>query len=113
MAKVYSNRFSEYTNENGGRVLLLFLLFLLAIYEFVHAGYSAFSIVCMSPALVIAVYTIFKWRMSAFWALIVINFIIQFKGNPIPLPSGVPMSLWDEALELILIAIAILDASEE
>ena len=113
MAKVYSNRFAEYTNENGGRVLLLFLLFLLAIYEFIHAGYSTFSVVCISPVLIIAVYVTFKWKMAAFWALIVINFIIQFKGNPIPLPSGVPMSLWDEALELTLIAIAILDASEE
>ena len=113
MAKVYSNRFAEYTNENGGRVLLLFLLFLLAIYEFIHAGYSTFSVVCISPVLIIAVYVTFKWKMAAFWALIVINYIIQFKGNPFLLPSGVPMSLWDEALELLLIGIAILDASEE
>ena len=38
-----------YSRENGGRVLLLFLLFLLAIYEFSHAGYSAFAIVCIFP----------------------------------------------------------------
>ncbi len=113
MAKVYSNRFSEYTNENGGRVLLLFLLFLLAIYEFVHAGYSAFSLVCMSPALVIAVYTFFKWKMAAFWALIFVNYFVQMHGSPIPSGGGIPMSIWDEGFELILIAIAILDASEE
>lgn len=111
--KVYSNRISEYAGENGGRVLLLFLLFLLAIYEFIHAGYSAFAVVCISPILIIAVYVLFKWKMAAFWALIYVNFIIQFKSNPIPLPSGIPMSLWDEGLELILIAIAILDASQE
>lgn len=113
MAKVYSNKLSEYTNENGGRVLLLFLLFLLAIYEFIHAGYNAFAIVCLSPALIIIVYVLFKWKMAAFWALIYINFVIQFKANPIPLPSGIPMSLWDEGIELILIAIAILDASQD
>jgi hypothetical protein len=111
--KVYSNRISEYAGENGGRVLLLFLLFLLAIYEFIHAGYSSFAVVCLSPALIIAVYVLFKWKMAAFWALIYVNFILQFKSNPIPLPSGIPMSLWDEGLELILIAIAILDASQE
>ena len=94
--QVYSNRLSEYAGENGGRVLLLFLLFLLAIYEFIHAGYSTFTIVCLSPALIIAVYVLFKWKMAAFWALILINYIIQFKANPIPLPSGIPMSLWDE-----------------
>ena len=113
MAKVYSNRLSEYTNENGGRVLLLFLLFLLAIYEFIHAGYNSFAIVCLSPVLIIVVYVLFKWKMAAFWALIMVNYIIQFKGNPILLPSGIPMSLWDEGFELILIAIAILDASQE
>ena len=111
--RVYSNRLSEYTGENGGRVLLLFLLFLLAIYEFIHAGYSTFTIVCLSPALIIAVYVLFRWKMAAFWALIFINYIIQFKANPFPLPSGIPMSLWDEGFELILIAIAILDASQE
>lgn len=110
MAKVYSNRFAEYTNENGGRVLLLFLLFLLAIYEFIHAGYSAFSVVCISPVLIIAVYVTFKWKMAAFWALIVINYFIMQKDCPL---RGVPVSLWDEMLELLLIAIAIIDIRQE
>ena len=108
--KVYSNRLSEYVHENGGRVLLLFLLFLLAIYEFIHSGYSTFTIVCISPSLIIAVYSIFRWRMAAFWALIIINYFLQMKDTPIP--SGVPMSLWDELLELLLIAIAIVDAKQ-
>lgn len=113
MAKVYSNRLSEYTNENGGRVLLLFLLFLLAIYEFIHAGFSTFTIICLSPSLIIAVYVLFKWRMSAFWALIFVNYFVQMKDTPIPSGGGIPMSIWDEGFELILIAIAILDASQE
>ena len=106
--KVYSNRISEYTHENGGRVLLLFLLFLLSIYEFIHSGFSSYAIICFSPFLIISVYILFKWKMSAFWALIVINYFLQMKDSP--LPSGIPMSLWDEMLELILIAIAIIDA---
>ena len=104
------NSISTYTTENGGRVLLLFLLFLLAIYEFVHAGYPAFAIVCISPVLIIAVYTIFKWRMAAFWALIFVNYIIMQKDCPL---RGIPVSLWDEMLELTLIGIAILDVSQE
>ena len=106
--KVYSNRLSEYTHENGGRVLLLFLLFLLAIYEFLHSGYSTFAIVCISPVLIIAVYALFRWRMATFWTLIVVNYFLQMKDSP--LPRGIPMSLWDELLELLLIAIAIVDA---
>ena len=105
--KVHSNIISEYAHENGGRVLVLFLLFLLAIYEFLHSGYSIFVIVCISPLLIISVYSIFKWRMSAFWLLIFINYFLQMKDSP--LPRGVPMSLWDELLELLLIAIAIID----
>ena len=107
---VYSNRISEYTHENGGRVLLLFLLFLLAIYEFLHSGYSTFAVICISPILIIAVYSLFRWRMAAFWALIVINFFLQMKDTP--LPSGVPMSLWDEMLELLLITIALIDVRD-
>ena len=105
--KVYSNRISEYTHENGGRVLLLFLLFLLAIYEFIHSGFTTFAIICISPILILVVYSIFHWRMAAFWALIAINYFLQMKDTP--LPSGVPMSLWDEMLELLLIAIALID----
>ncbi len=110
--KVYSNRISEYAHENGGRVLLLFLLFVLAIYEFLHSGYSTFAIICISPLLIISVYTLFRWRMAAFWALIVINFFVQMKDSPthsIP----IPMSLWDELLELTLITIAIIDARQK
>ena len=108
--KVYSNRISEYTHENGGRVLLLFLLFLLTIYEFLHSGFNTFAIICLSPLLIIGIYTLFRWKMSAFWALIFINFFLQMKDSP--LPSGIPMSLWDELLELVLISIAIVDARQ-
>ena len=110
MARVYSNRISEYTNENGGRVLLLFLLFALAIFEFIHAGFPIFAIICLSPFLILAVYVLFKWRMAAFWALFVINYFLQMHDSPIP--SGLPLSLWNEMIEIILIAIAIIDARQ-
>lgn len=109
--KVYSNRISEYAHENGGRVIVLFLLFLLAIYELINSGFNTFVIICVSPALIIGVCVLFKWRMAAFWALIVINFFLQMKDGPtnsIP----IPMSLWDELLELTLIAIALIDARQ-
>lgn len=106
--KVYTNRISEYTHENGGRVILLFLLFLLAIYEFLHSGLNVYAAICISPILICAVYALFSWRMAAFWALIIINYFLQMKDGPtnsIP----IPMSLWDELLELTLIAIALID----
>ena len=102
-------KFTTYTNENGGRVLLLFLLFSLAIYEFVIAGFNAFAIVCLIPALVVAAIVIFKWRMSAFWLLIIINYFLQWKCFP---STGIPMSLYNEILQLLLLGIAIIDARQ-
>ena len=106
MTRVYSNRLSEYSHENGGRVLLLFLLFLLAIYEFATAGFPAFAIVCALPFVIIFIYAAFKWRMFTFWTLIIINYLIQMKDISLP----VPMSLPNEMLQITLLAIAIIDA---
>ena len=111
MARVYSNRISEYTNENGGRVILLFLLFSLAIYEFIDAGFPTFTIVSLSPLLILAVYILFKYKMAAFWALFVVNYFLQMHDSPIP--SGIPLSLWDEMIEIILIAITIIDIRQD
>ena len=36
---------SSYAHEHGGRVVLLFLLFLLAIYNFITSGYNSFAII--------------------------------------------------------------------
>ena len=100
---------STYSRENGGRVLLLFLLFLLAIYQFITAGFSAFAIVCLIPLLVFGAIAVFKWRMSAFWLLIFINYFVQWKEVP---PTGLPMSLPSEMLQLLLLGIAIIDARQ-
>ena len=105
MANAYSNRLSEYSHENGGRVILLFLLFTLAIYEFIHAGFNAFAIICLSPLAIIFFYAAFKWKMGVFWLLIVANWFIMNRNLNISFPK----SLVDELLELLLIAIAIID----
>ncbi len=102
--------FATYTQETGGRALLLFLLFGLAIYEFVNAGFSAFALTCLSPIIVIAAYCAFKYRMSAFWALFIINYFVQWFNKNNWLPSGIPLSLYNEMFEILLLGIAIIDA---
>lgn len=109
MARVYLNKLSEYTHENGGRVFLLFLLFALAIYEFINAGFSTFAIICLSPIAVLFIYVAFKWKMAIFVSLIIANWFVQFKNIAVPFP----ISLVDEMLELLLIAIAIIDIRKE
>ena len=108
MSKVYSNRITEYTHENGGRVLLLFLLFALAIYEFINAGFNAFAVICLSPLAILFCYVAFKWKTSIFWVLIIVNWFIQNRNYDVPFPK----SLADEMLEVILISIAIIDSRE-
>ena len=107
--KVYSNRISEYAHENGGRVLILFLLFCLAIYQLLTAGISSFAIICFIPIIVIAIYATLKKQMFSFWALITINYFIQLKDISLP----VPMSLPNELLELLLLGLAIIDTRKD
>lgn len=99
-----------YTQEQGGRVSLLFLLFLLAIFQFIHAGFNAFAIICAIPLIVLLTIIVFRIRLFSFWALIVINYFLQWKSAP--LPSGIPTSLYNEMLEIILIALAIIDVKD-
>ena len=105
-----TSAYLTYSRNNGGRVLLLFLLFLLALYQLSHAGFSSFAVVCLVPLLVIAVYCTFRWKMLTFWILIFVNYFIQMKDVATRLP--VPLSLPNEMLQIILLAIAIIDAKE-
>ena len=99
-----------YSRNNGGRVLLLFLLFLLALYQLTHTGFPAFTVVCLIPVLVLTVYCAFKCRMFTFWVLIFVNYLIQMKDISESLP--LPISLPNEMLQIILLAIAVIDARE-
>ena len=103
-----TNHVVAYSRENGGRVLLLFLLFCLAMYQFVTAGFPAFAIVCIIPFIVLFIYLTFKNGMFAFWSLIIINYFIQMKGFPLPIPQSLP----NEMLQILLLSIAIIDARQ-
>lgn len=102
--------FKTYANEHGGRVLLLLLLFLLALYQFIHAGFAVFAIICAIPILILIVISTFHYRMLCFWALVFVNYFLQWKNSP--LPSGIPMSMYNEMFEIILIALAIIDVKD-
>jgi len=105
-----AERVTTLATNHGGRVILLFLLFLVAIYELVTAGFPFFAIVCISPMLILSVYVLFNWKMSAFWLLFVFNYFVQFKQMP---DLHMPTSLPNELLQLLLIGIAIIDIRKE
>ena len=102
--------FKTYAKDNGGRVVVLFLLFLLALYEFYSAGFGAFAIVCLLPVLGLLVAGAFSHGMFLFWVLIGINYIIQW--HSLTLPQGIPMSLYNEMIEILLLFMAILNVKD-
>ena len=104
-----TNTITTYSRENGGRVLILFLLFLLAIFQLINAGFSSFAIICLLPITIPIIYIAFSWKMAIFWFLFFTNYFIQFFNKNQLLPHGIPMSLYNELLEIILLAIVIID----
>lgn len=103
----------SYAHEHGGRVGILFLLFLLAIYNFIIAGFNTFAIVCVVPLIIACIYSAFRWHHLLFWSLFIFNYFVQFLNKNEWLPSGVPISLYNELLELLLIAIALIDIRKD
>ena len=103
-----TNQVVAYSRENGGRVLLLFLLFFLAMYQLITAGFPTFAIICILPFIVLFGYLTFKFKMFAFWSLIIINYFLQFKLLNLPIPTSLP----NEMLQILLLGIAIIDARQ-
>ena len=103
----------SYAHEHGGRVGLLFLLFLLAIYNFITAGFTTFAIVCTTPLIIAFIYVAFNWKHVIFWVLIIINYFIQFLSKNQWMPSTLPMSVYNELFEIILIMVALIDIRKE
>ena len=101
--------FRTYTHEHGGRVVLLFLLFLLAIYNFATSGFNSFAFICILPLSALIIYAAFKWQNLAFWSLIFINYFIHFLAKNQWMPEVLPTSAHNELLEILLITIAIVD----
>ena len=104
ISKGYSN-----TSElSGGRVLLLLLLFAIGLYSFVKSGLPAFAVICLIPVVVLVIILTFRKGMFIFWTLIVVNYFLQMRDIVLP----VPMSLPNEMLQIILLALAAMDVKE-
>ena len=97
--------FSSYAKDHGGRVIVLFLLFLLALYELVTAGLPVFAAICMLPLVAMFMVTTFGNHMFIFWTLMVVNYFIMWHAIKVPLPQ----SAANEMLEILLLVLAIID----
>lgn len=93
--------------QSGGRVILLLLLFVLAVYQFCTSGIGAMAAVCLLPAIAIIFYLIIKYDMFVVYMLLLANYFLFFASRHGFLPAGVPMSLYNEGLEILLIMTAL------
>ena len=100
---------STKSDLNGGRILLLLLLFSLAIYELATTGFNAFAIICFIPVMVLLVIVTFHYGMFLFWSLVIVNYFLQMKGISWP----IPMSLPNEMIEILLLVLAIINVKNQ
>ena len=89
---------------------LLLLLFALAIYMLYTSGFSSFALVCMAPLFFLVLVMALEYRMFVFWVLMLVNFFVQWKNFP---STGLPLSIYNEMIELLLIGMAIVKVEED
>lgn len=102
---------TTYSRENGGRVLVLFLLFLLALYEFYSMGIMGMALVCTIPLLVVGVYVAFQFKMPIFWFIFVVNYIIMGVGRYYSIP--VPITVLTIIPQILLLIVAVIDTRQD
>ena len=105
--QVSANKFRHPSSHQLGlRSVLLLILFVVSLYEFKSMGLVGMGMVCAIPVAVIVVYIAFRWKMSTFWMLFVLNYFLMFleRYGYIPMPTSLP----NELFEIVLLCIAII-----
>ncbi|MDO5526949.1 MAG: O-antigen ligase family protein [Prevotella sp.] len=94
------------SNDIGGRVFLLFLLFAMGMYGLATTGLPGLALITIIPIAIFFIYITFKYEMFSFWILFAINYLLMFISRHFSIP--IPMSLPNEMLEIILIMVAMI-----
>ena len=102
-----SQRFSDYKSQAGGRVLILFLLFLLALYEFYSMGITGYALVCMIPLSIVFIIFSFQHKMVVFWYIFIINYTIMGLTRYFFIP--IPITVLTIIPQIFLLAVCVWD----
>ena len=105
-----SQRFADYKSQAGGRVLLLFLLFILALYEFYNIGITGFALVCLIPLAVFVLMFSFQHKMAVFWFIFVVNYTIMGITRYFYIP--IPITTFTIIPQLFLLMVCLWDIRE-
>ena len=105
-----SQRFADYKSQAGGRVLILFLLFILALYEFYNMGIVGYALVCMIPLSLCFLIVSFQHKMALFWFIFVVNYTIMGITRYFYIP--IPITTFTIIPQIFLLMICIWDIRE-
>jgi hypothetical protein len=94
-----------YAKENGGRVSILFLLFLLAIYEYYAMGVVGYALVCLIPAMIIGIILAYKHTGTFFWVIFTINYFIMGIARYVNIPIQLSAITLGPQLALLMVMI--------
>jgi len=105
MGKVFSGHGISF--NNGGRVIVLFLLYLLALWEFYTMGITGLALICSIPIIFFAFVIALRWPMMVFWVTFVANYFVMYLNKMHWMPAAVPVSAVVEVCEIICIVVAL------
>jgi hypothetical protein len=69
--------FTSYKKNYGGRVIVLFLLFLLSMYLLSTSGITVYAAVCMIPAIGLFIFLACKHQNALFWYIFAMNYFVM------------------------------------
>ena len=105
-----SNKLPDFKSLSGGRVILLFLLFLISLYEFHSMGIMGMALVCMIPVMIVGLYLSFQYKMLLFWYIFVMNYIVMALYRYYSIP--VPVTALTIMPQILLLMVCIFDIRE-
>lgn len=99
--------YKSYAQEQGGRVIILLLLFLIALYEFYSIGILGLALISIIPLLIAGVYFIFRYQMGFYWCIFLLNYTIMGISRYIDLP--VPVTALTILPQILLVMVLVID----
>ena len=101
------NAFKTYAQDNGGRIIVFFLLFLLALFEFHSMGIVGYALICMIPVMILGFMVAYRHPMALFWFIFTVNYFIMGLARYVSIP--VPITVITLGPQMLLIMVLIIN----
>ena len=99
------------SKEKIGRIIILFFLFLLALYEFYSIGIIGYALVCIIPLLLLGLILVFRYQLTFFWIIFFINYTMMGISRYYDMP--IPITMLTLMPQLLLVIVITLDVRKK